>query len=431
MSGPASPAAEGSPVRWAALALVFFAALLNYADRQILAILKPTLEVEFNWTDRDYGHMSSAFQLATMFSLLAVGWFVDRVGLRWGYAWGVGVWSLAGMAHALMTTVAGFIGVRIVLAVAEAVNLPAAVKTVSSWFPGPGRSLALGIMNTAPNIGAVMAPIAVPLLAGAFGWHAAFVILGAAGVVWVGVWFLLPRAPDPGALPGAEARQDPDGAGPMQADQAPEGEGILRLLRSRFAWSIALGKFLSDFVWVFLLFWAPDFFNKQFGMTMHEYMGPLTLVYGMAAVGALFGGALSGALLQAGRTFNLSRKGPMLISVVLALSAPLAMQADSAWGAALVLGAVLFGHQVFSTNIFGLATDLFPPRMVGRVMGLGGTFGSLSGFLMMEITGNVRASGGSYEILFWMCAGGYAVALTVIHVFVPDIDRARAFRMAD
>jgi ACS family hexuronate transporter-like MFS transporter len=423
--------AEGSLWRWGALALVFFAALLNYADRQILAILKPTLEEEFNWTDRDYGHMSSAFQLATMFSLLAVGWFVDRVGLRWGYAWGVGVWSLAGMAHAVMTTVAGFIGVRSVLAIAEAVNLPAAVKTVSAWFPGPGRSLALGIMNTAPNIGAVLAPIAVPLLAGAFGWHAAFVILGALGGVWLLFWFMLPRAPDPGALPGAEARQVAGGDAPNKVDTAPEGEGLLRLLRSRFAWSIALGKFLTDFVWVFLLFWAPDFFNNQFGMTMHEYMGPLTLVYGMAAFGALFGGSLSGALLQAGRSFNLSRKGPMMISVLLALSAPLAMYQQSAWGAALVLGTVLLGHQIFSTNMFGLATDLFPPRMVGRVMGLGGTFGAFSGFLMMLITGNVRDSGGSYEILFWMCAGGYAVALTVVHLLVPNIDKARTFRLAE
>ena len=242
-------------LRWIALILVFGAAMINYIDRQAIALLKPTLEVEFGWSDLDYAHIVSGFQLATAASMLAAGWFVDRLGLRVGYAIGVSAWSLAGIAHALVTSVAGFVGVRIALGVAEAVNTPAAVKTVATWFRGSDRSVALGIMNMAPNIGAVATPLIVPALAVALGWQMAFVATGALGFVWLVAWLLLPRP-----VQVAESHIETEA-------RSPTGIRSLRsILTNRNAWAFAIAKLLTDFVWAFLLFWGPDLFNKRYGL---------------------------------------------------------------------------------------------------------------------------------------------------------------------
>lgn len=402
-------------LRWAALALVFTAGMINYIDRQAIALLKPTLEDEFGWSDLDYAHIVSAFQLATVCSIMAAGWFVDRLGLRWGYALGVGAWSLAGMAHALVTTVAGFVGIRIVLGVTEAVGTPAAVKTVATWFRGSDRSLALGIMNTAPNIGAVATPLIVPAIAVAMGWKAAFIITGAVGFVWLIFWFMLPRAPKldaPAAMSNAPVRK-------RRLDD------FVRILGDRRAWAIAAAKFLTDFVWAFLLFWGPDLFHKRFGVEQAELALPVAAIFLMAACGSLFGGWLSTRLMRAGRSLNASRKLPMLVSAIVALPAPLVMLAPDLWVGVLLLGLTLAAHQCFSANVFGLATDLFSPVRVGLIVGFGATFGNLSGLGMLELTGFVLDATGSYLPMLVMCATAYAAGLIAVSLLVPDIDRMR------
>lgn len=402
-------------LRWAALALVFAAAMINYIDRQAIALLKPMLEDEFGWTDLDYAHIVSGFQLATVCSIMAAGWFVDRVGLRWGYAIGVGAWSLAGIAHAFVTTVAGFVGVRIALGVTEAVGTPAAVKTVATWFRGGDRSLALGIMNTAPNIGAVATPLVVPAIAVAFGWKMAFVITGAVGFIWLAFWFLLPRPP----------KLDP----PITSAVAPASkrrlDDFVRILADRRAWAIAAAKFLTDFVWAFLLFWGPDLFHKRFGLDTAELALPVASIFLMAACGSLFGGWLSTRLMIAGRSLNASRKIPMLLSAFAALPVPLVMLAPNLWVGVLLLGLTLAAHQCFSANVFGLATDLFSPARVGLVVGFGATFGNLSGLGMLELTGFVLHGTGSYLPMLLMCGAAYALGLLAISLLVPNIDRAR------
>lgn len=402
-------------LRWAALALVFAAAMINYIDRQAIALLKPMLEDEFGWTDLDYAHIVSGFQLATVCSIMAAGWFVDRVGLRWGYAIGVGAWSLAGIAHAFVTTVAGFVGVRIALGVTEAVGTPAAVKTVATWFRGGDRSLALGIMNTAPNIGAVATPLVVPAIAVAFGWKMAFVITGAVGFIWLAFWFLLPRPP----------KLDP----PITSAVAPASkrrlDDFVRILADRRAWAIAAAKFLTDFVWAFLLFWGPDLFHKRFGLDTAELALPVASIFLMAACGSLFGGWLSTRLMIAGRSLNASRKIPMLLSAFAALPVPLVMLAPDLWIGVLLLGLTLAAHQCFSANVFGLATDLFSPARVGLVVGFGATFGNLSGLGMLELTGFVLHGTGSYLPMLLMCGAAYALGLLAISLLVPNIDRAR------
>lgn len=402
-------------LRWAALALVFAAAMINYIDRQAIALLKPMLEDEFGWTDLDYAHIVSGFQLATVCSIMAAGWFVDRVGLRWGYAIGVGAWSLAGMAHAFVTTVAGFVGVRIALGVTEAVGTPAAVKTVATWFRGGDRSLALGIMNTAPNIGAVATPLVVPAIAVAFGWKMAFVITGAVGFIWLAFWFLLPRPPKldlPSATVSATSRK-------------PRLDDFVRILSDRRAWAIAAAKFLTDFVWAFLLFWGPDLFHKRFGLETAELALPVAAIFLMAACGSLFGGWLSTRLMMQGRSLNAARKIPMLLSAFAALPVPLVMLAPNLWVGVLLLGLTLAAHQCFSANVFGLATDLFSPARVGLVVGFGATFGNLSGLGMLELTGFVLHGTGSYLPMLVMCGGAYAAGLLAISLLVPNIDRVR------
>jgi ACS family hexuronate transporter-like MFS transporter len=404
------PTVIGDRLRWLALALVFGAAMLNYIDRQAIALLKPTLERTFGWNDQDYAHIVSAFQLATVASVMLAGWFVDRVGLRAGYAIGVGAWSVAGMAHALVSSVAGFVGVRVFLGVAEAVNTPAAVKSVASWFRSEDRSLALGVMNMAPNIGAVATPLIVPALALLLGWQAAFVIAGALGLIWVAGWLFMPRPP----VAIAQAAPPASSAGAFR-----------RMLADRRAWAIAFAKFLTDFVWAFMLFWAPDLFHKRYGLDTSGLALPIAAIFLMAAAGSLFGGWVSSALSRSGRTTNTARKFPMLLAALGALPLPLIILAPNPWIGVLLVGLTLAAHQCFSTNVFGLAADLFPVGTVGIVIGFGATAGNLSGLGMLEFTGAVLQSTGSYVPMLVLCAGAYGLALLAVQLLVPDVDRAR------
>jgi ACS family hexuronate transporter-like MFS transporter len=412
---PERPYSAADGVRWAALALVFGAAMLNYMDRQALALLKPDLEKEFGWNDAEYAHINSGFQIATIASMLAVGWFVDRVGLRAGYAIGVGGWSIAQMTHVLVTTVTGFFSTRLALGAFEAINLPAAVKTVGTWFRGDDRSLALGIMNLAPNIGAVATPLLVPVIALAWGWKAAFIITGAIGFVWLVFWFMLPRP-----------------AGPTQAlPQGPDRNwgAFFKLLGDRRTWAVTAGKFFTDFVWVFLLFWGPDLLNKMYGLQA----GPswaVAIVFLMAGFGSLFAGVMSSWLLAKGKSFNLARKAPMMIAAVLAMPVFLVIWAPNVWVAAFLLGLTLAAHQMFSTSVFGLATDVFPARMTGLVIGVAATLAGFSGLAMNEYTGWVRVNGGDWAPMLALCAFAKLVAVIMVHVLVPSIDRDRERMLA-
>jgi ACS family hexuronate transporter-like MFS transporter len=411
------PYAAADGMRWAALALVFGAAMLNYMDRQALSLLKDPLQQQFKWTESDYAHINSGFQIATIASMLAVGWFVDRVGIRAGYAVGVGGWSLAQMTHVLVTTVTGFFTTRFVLGAFEAVNLPAAVKTVGTWFPGEDRSLALGVMNLAPNIGAVVTPLLIPVILVAWGWQAAFIITGAVGLAWLALWFMLPR---PGGLVKASPKNSPD----------RNWNAFRRLLADRRTWAITAGKFLTDFVWVFMLFWGPDLLNKMFALDPRTPSWPVALVFLMAGIGSLFAGSLSSWLIVKGRSFNLARKAPMVIAALLAMPVFAVIWAPNVWVAACLLGLTLAAHQMFSTSVFGLATDVFPARMVGLVIGISATLAGFSGLAMNEYTGWVRDQGGDWAPMLALCAFAKLVAVVVVHMLVPDIDRERQLMIA-
>lgn len=388
------------------VALLFVAIALNYVDRQVLALLKPTLEAEFGWSSREFAHLGSVFQIAAASALLFVGWFIDRVGVRLALGLGVALWSLAGMAHAFASTVQQFVVARVALAAAESVGTPAAVKTAAVYLPLKQRSFALGLFNTAPNIGAILTPLLIPPLALAFGWRAAFLITGALGFVWLVFWVI-----------GTRSIQ------PVEAVTAatPKPASWATLLADRRSWTIIGAKAITDLVWWFVLFWMPDFFHRVFGMEQGKLGYPIVLIYVLAACGALSSGWLFPRLVDAGYSINAARKRSMLFYALLILPMPLALATGNPWVAAMLIGIGLFAHQGFSTNIFGLTADVIPGSGVARVVAMGAVAGNLSGSLMLELTGWSIDNGHGYWPMFAICASAYLLALGFIQLMLPII----------
>ena len=396
--------AQPTRARWAIVTLVFAAVMLNYVDRQILALLKPTLEREFAWSDGDYADMLSAFQVSAAVAFLGTGWFIDRVGLRLGFALGVAVWSLAGMAHAFATTVGGFVASRVVLGAAESIGTPAAVKTAATYFTARERSVVLGIGNTAPNVGAIVTPLVVPALAVAFGWQAAFLLAGGLGLVWVACWFVI-------RVPAVEA-----------GGAAPAPIRWRDLFRRRETAAIALAKLLSDQVWFFMLAWLPDLFHRMFGLPQGTVGLPVALAYLMAAAGALTGGWLPTRLMAAGWSLDRARKTTLLVYALLILPVSLVMLVASPWAAALLLGLGLFAHQGFSTNVFGLATDIVPARAVGSTIGIAAFCGNLWSIVLIQLAAVSLAHGWGYGPLLGICSVSYLLALGGVQLLIPRIE---------
>ena len=401
-----------APARRLLVALLFVAVALNYVDRQVLALLKPTLMAEFHWTDQEFAHLGFTFQMGAAAALLFVGWFVDRVGVRLALGVGVAVWSLAGMAHAAANSVGQFVAARVALAAAESVGTPSSVKAAAIYLPLEERSFALGLGNTAPNIGAIVTPLLIPPLALAFGWRAAFIVTGAVGFVWVAAWFAGTRRLIP--VPRAGHAVAP------AATRVPWGE----LLRDRRTWAIVGAKLLSDLSWFFLLFWIPDFFNRVFGMTQATLGGPVALIYSLAALGALSSGLLFPRLVGRGWSINRARKTSMLIYACIIVTMPLALLMNSPWSAALVIGAALFAHQGFSTNVFGLTADIVPTARVATVVAAGAVGGNISGALMIEFAGWSMSHGHGYWPMFAVCGSAYLLATLWVHVLLPVIRQA-------
>jgi ACS family hexuronate transporter-like MFS transporter len=407
-----------SAFRWVLLALVVLAGALNYVDRQIIALLKPVLSEEFAWTDRDYAHIVSAFQFAAAAAYVGAGWFIDRVGIRWGYPIAVVAWSIAAMAHSAARTVFQFVVARVVLGATEAAQTPAAVKTLAENFAPRERSLAMGIMNCGSNMGAVLTPLIVPILALSFGWRTTFFLTGAAGLVWAVLWLALVRKPKP-VTPIEIAQETP--ALPAPSIPAPLVPWSV-ILRDRRTWAIAGAKLIIDPVWWFLLFWLPDFMSRVFHLDLKTFGPPLAVIYTLAMLGSLAGGALPAWLMRKGVTLNAARKSSLLTGAVLVTIMPLALVVPEYWQAMLVVGFALAAHQVFSVNVFSLTADLFHSSRLGRVIGIGALVGNLAGLAMLEITGWVLDRTGSYWPMFLYCASAYLVGLLLIQLLVPKIE---------
>jgi MFS transporter, ACS family, hexuronate transporter len=386
--------------------LLFLGTIINYVDRQVLSLLKPSIEAAYGWGDAEFAHFASMSQLAAAFALLFVGWLIDRFGVRVAYGAAVAIWSLAGIAHAFATTVTEFVAARVTLVAAESINTPAAVKSASQYLPMRQRSMAIGIVNTAPNIGNILAPLTVIPFAAMFGWQAAFIVTGALGFVWLVAWIIGTRKLQP--LPRA--------AGIEQARPS-----IREALRDRLTWAIAGAKAITDMFWWFFTFWLPDLFHKVFNLSQSELVGPTALAFTLAAIGALTAGGLFPRLLASGRSVNKARKTSMLLFALVVLPIPLALTASNAWVAAAIIGMALFAHQGFSTNIFGFAADAVPSSRVGTVMAIGAIAGNIAGFGIQEATGWFLTNDYGYAPLFYGASIAYLLALGWIHLLVPKI----------
>ena len=411
-------------LRWYICGLLFFATTINYIDRQVLGLLKPVLEKELGWREADYGWIVFAFQLAYALMMPFAGRLIDKLGTRLGYLLAVVVWSVAAMAHALAGTAVQFGFARFALGFGESANFPAAIKTVADWFPQRERALATGIFNSGANIGAVVAPLVVPYLALHYGWRSAFIFTGAVGFVWVILWLSFYYQPkDHPRLSPQELSLIQAGA---EAGEPPHGIPYSRLLTSRAAWAFSVGKFLTDPVWWFYLFWLPGFLNRTYGIDLSSLGLPVVVVYQASTIGSIGGGWISSALLSHGWKLNAARKTAMLICALAVTSVIfVARTGGNMWLAVALVSVAAAGHQGWSANLFTLASDMFPRAAVGSVVGFGGMAGAIGGMLVAPAVGYwLDWSHGAYGPLFVVAGSMYLVALALIHLLVgqvPDV----------
>jgi ACS family hexuronate transporter-like MFS transporter len=413
--------------RWVVCALLFFATTVNYVDRGALAVLAPTLEKEVGWTDTQYGDINAAFQCAYALGFVLVGLWIDRVGVRVGYAVSLFVWSLAAAGHALARTPFGFGVARFLLGFGEAGNFPAAIKATAEWFPRRERALATGIFNAGTNVGAILAPLLVPVITLRWGWQAAFLVTGLVGLVWLAFWLPLYDRPErhPRVSPAELAwiRRDP----PEPAGRVP----WLQLLPHRQTWAFAAGKFLTDPIWWFYLFWSAKFLFDRFGVNLKDIGPPLVVIYLMADVGSIAGGWLSSYLLRCGWSANAARKTALLTCALCVVPVSFAPVVENMWTAVYLIGLAAAAHQGFSANLFTLTSDLFPRRAVGSVVGLGGMAGAVGGMLMQSASGRIKEQTGSYLTMFIMAGSVYVLSVLVIHLLAPRLTPADLGEPAD
>jgi ACS family hexuronate transporter-like MFS transporter len=416
-----APGARIGKVRWTICAMLFAATSINYMDRQVISILKPTLEHSIGLTEVSYSYVVNAFQIAYAIGLLAAGRFVDKVGTRIGYMTIMAIWSLSAMAHALASTVLEFAIARFALGLGESGNFPSAIKTVAEWFPQSERSLATGIFNSGANLGAILAPLIVPWVTIRYGWHAAFLATGAFSALWILWWWRNYRKPtDHPTLTGAELRFIYNDAAAKMGPSVP----WLRLLGYRQTWAFALGKFLTDPIWWFYLFWLPSYFSARFGLDLKHIGLPLILVYNASAVGSIGGGWLPSLFHKFGLSPAYSRLSAMLLCAIAVLPIFTLTHLDSEWAAIGILGLAAAAHQGWSANIFTTPSDMFPRSAVGSVTGIGGMAGSVGGALLSTFAGQILERTHSYNSLFIIAGSAYLIALVVIQLLAPGLRKA-------
>jgi ACS family hexuronate transporter-like MFS transporter len=412
---------KGANYRWTVCALLFFATTINYIDRQVLGILAPVLEKEIGWSESQYGFIVTAFQGAYAIGLLIVGRMMDVLGTKIGYSIAMVFWSLAAMAHALAKSAFGFGAARFALGLGESGNFPAAIKTVAEWFPKKERALATGIFNAGSNVGAVVAPLVVPWLTLTYGWQEAFIFTAAIGFVWLIFWHWLYEKPEQQKrLSSAELSY-------ILSDPPEPATKIrwLRLLPHRQTWAFAIGKFLTDPVWWFYLYWVPKFLNANYGLTLDKIGVPLVIIYLMADVGSIGGGWLSSVFIKHGWSVNRGRKMAMLICALCVVPIMYASQAKEMWLAVALLGLATAAHQGWSANLFTTTSDMFPRRAVGSIVGFGGMAGAVGGMLISTATGFILELTGSYVSIFIIAGSVYLLALLIIHLLVPKLEPAK------
>jgi MFS transporter, ACS family, hexuronate transporter len=438
--------------RWGICALLFFAATINYIDRQVIGILKPTLVKEFQWQDeRIYAAIIFSFQFAYAIGLLLAGRVMDKIGTRRGFMLAVILWSFAAIAHAgadwfpglklptlnldpstglslvmLSGAAAGFALARFALGIGEAGNFPASIKTVAEWFPRNERALATGIFNSGTNVGALVTPLAVPWITLHWGWQWAFIATGLTGFLWVAWWLWSYRHPE------AHPRVTPAELAHIRSDPVEHSAAVpwRKLFGHRQTWAFAIGKFMTDPIWWLYLFWIPDFLNRNHGLDLKSIGLPLVVIYLVADIGSIGGGWISSALIKRGWTVNAARKSAMLLCALSVVPIIFAAKASNLWVAVALVSLAAAAHQGWSANIFTLTSDMFPRSAVGSVVGIGGMAGAIGGMLIALVVGEILQRTGSYLPIFIIAGSAYLVALTIIHLLIPKLEPANLTRPA-
>ena len=407
--------------RWAIVAMLFFATTVNYFDRFLMGILAPLLETEIGWTEQEYGYIIAAFQLAYASGTLLMGYFIDKVGTRVGLGIAVTLWSIASMLHAAARSWVGFALARIGLGISEAGNFPAAIKTVAEWFPKKERAFATGLFNGGSNVGAILAPITIPLIIGALGsWRWVFILSGFLGFFWLIFWLIFYKKP-------RESRFTNQAEIDYIEDGEPENEqgkiSWFNLLKYRQTWAVALGKLLADPAWYFYLFWGAKFLNTKFGIDLKEMALPLVSIYVIADLGGISGGAISSFFMNKGKSVNFSRKITMLGSAILVLPVMIVPHQSSLFISVALIALAAAAHCSWSANIFTVISDLFPKKVVGTVTGFATTVSTIGGMVTALLIGLAlnESTQGGYEIAFAVASCMYLVGISIIHLLVPKM----------
>jgi ACS family hexuronate transporter-like MFS transporter len=408
--------------RWVICALLFFATTINYIDRQVLGILATdeTFKHAIGWNEAQYGYVNTAFQAAYALGLLVVGNLIDRFGTRKGFSIAIVFWSVAAMGHSLARSAFGFGSARFALGLGEAGNFPASIKTIAEWFPKKERALATGIFNSGSNVGAIVAPLVVPFIAINYGWQWAFIITGTLGFIWLAFWLMTYRRPEEHPrLSKAELAH-------IRSDPAEPATKIpwARLVPHRQTWAFAIGKFMTDPIWWVYLFWMPKFLNTNYGLKITQIGLPLVVIYVAADVGSIGGGWLSSTLIKRDWSVNKARKTAMLVCALAVVPVMFAARASNLWVAVAFVSLAAAAHQGWSANLFTMASDMFPRRAIGSVVGIGGMAGAVGGMLIATTVGLILQYTGSYLPIFVIAGSAYLVALGAIHALTPRLEPA-------
>ncbi len=440
--------------RWTICALLFFATTINYLDRQVLSLLSGKLEAEFGWTNTDYANITAAFQFIYAISMLFAGRLIDRLGTKWGYAIAIIIWSFGAILHAkaipiggaiaslfemvgitgLSVSVLGFIFSRAVLGFGESGNFPAAIKATAEYFPKKERSFATGIFNSGANVGAILAPATVPYIANAWGWETAFLIIGGAGFLWLIFWFIFYDKPEQqkrlskNELEYILLDTDEKEIVPSESETEARKVSWFKLLGYKQTWAFTFGKFMTDGVWWFFLFWLPSFLKAQYGMEGTSISFPLFVLYSMTMIGSIGGGWFPAYFLKKGyNAYEARMKAMMVIAffpLVILLAQPLGHY--TYWVPVVLIGIGASAHQAWSANIFTTVSDMFPKKAIGSIIGIGGMAGGIGGVIVSKtggalfdhykLLGHIQTG---YTIMFTFCAVAYIIAWVIMKTLVP------------
>lgn len=403
--------------RWRIVVLLFFASTINYIDRQVLGILAPQLQEQFGWSESDYGFIITAFQMAYAIGLISMGTLLDKIGTRLGFIISITLWSLAGMAHVAARSVFSFALARFSLGIGQSANFPAAVKTVAEWFPKKERALATGVFNSGPNIGAILTPLLIPLIALNWGWEMAFISTGAIGFIWLIFWMVIYRKPEINPRLGEEERKYI-----LQDELVPETRKLpwKSIVSYKETWGICLSRFLTDPIWWFFLYWLPKFLNTKYGIDLTNIGLPLIVIYLVSIGGSIFGGWMSSYLINRGKNPVASRKLTIFLMSLLVVPIFFASLTANLWVAVALISMATFAHQGYAANIFTIVSDIFPKNAVGSVTGLAGFAGAIGGIFFSAAVGLILEYTGSYYVVFGIASVAYLLCWLSLQLLVSN-----------